>query len=552
MITTSNNNTGHKRVLSPHLLRYLCDDNITINNNKYKDTSGYSARTCCAHWATHTPRATWNKLVRERVISTYLPRRLPPPEILDLFAPRHWAVRARAALGVQVQEEPHLLAQGAAASDLLLAAHGMLEQLAHLRRAESTHENNCVPFKQPIPTHNHAGSPVLTGTQLATCAANQTLNPNTLNRCTCAVCTILWILSHEAHSISTHRQADEGWPIACPNAKNGCAHIQTTDLTPPPPHPHTLQQGPDSSAIVPCKPTHPVTPKHTHTYTHHTPTHLAAGAGLALQVVAAARMHQQRHRLLQLLAALPPLRIREPHACLVVVAAGLGHEGVLVAARVLAVGADVKVVALVAVPARAWLHVNVTQVAAAGKGGGVGVVGVVQDHHGAVLRAPQCVKLVVVALAQVQEGLRVRALGRGWGGFSEQGGASVERRQTGQSPLQSVSVLLACFPDLRATLVKSTYAAVCLSLFCQRSAAYSDIRAPCCISSASLTSCPRQSPSDAVLTAAAAAQLPLGFLSLIIDALGCPIMAIMYMGPLLSTHGCHMHGATPGLNCYLC
>mmetsp|Transcript_16910 Transcript_16910/g.46683 ORF Transcript_16910/g.46683 Transcript_16910/m.46683 type:complete len:427 (-) Transcript_16910:4165-5445(-) len=192
-----------------------------------------------------------------------LPRRLPPPEILDLFAPRHWAVRARAALGVQVQEEPHLLAQGAAASDLLLAAHGMLEQLAHL----------------------------------------------------------------------------------------------------------------------------------------------AAGAGLALQVVAAARMHQQRHRLLQLLAALPPLRIREPHACLVVVAAGLGHEGVLVAARVLAVGADVKVVALVAVPARAWLHVNVTQVAAAGKGGGVGVVGVVQDHHGAVLRAPQCVKLVVVALAQVQEGL---------------------------------------------------------------------------------------------------------------------------------------------------
>lgn len=83
----------------------------------------------------------------------------------------------------------------------------------------------------------------------------------------------------------------------------------------------------------------------------HPHTHLAARAGLALHVVAAARMHQQRHRLLQLLAALPPLRIREAHARLVIVAVGLGHQGVLVAARVLAVGADVEVVALVAVPA---------------------------------------------------------------------------------------------------------------------------------------------------------------------------------------------------------
>jgi hypothetical protein len=37
---------------------------------------------------------------------------------------------------VQVEQAPHLLAQPAATSDLLLAAHRVLEQLAHLQQEE--------------------------------------------------------------------------------------------------------------------------------------------------------------------------------------------------------------------------------------------------------------------------------------------------------------------------------------------------------------------------------------------------------------------------------
>jgi hypothetical protein len=50
----------------------------------------------------------------------------------DAPAARNWAVGCGTALGVQVQQAPHLLAQAAAAGDLLLAAHRMLEQLPHL------------------------------------------------------------------------------------------------------------------------------------------------------------------------------------------------------------------------------------------------------------------------------------------------------------------------------------------------------------------------------------------------------------------------------------
>jgi len=45
----------------------------------------------------------------------------------------HWAVGCGAALGVQVEQAPHLLAQAAATSHLLLAVHGVLEQLPNLQ-----------------------------------------------------------------------------------------------------------------------------------------------------------------------------------------------------------------------------------------------------------------------------------------------------------------------------------------------------------------------------------------------------------------------------------
>jgi len=60
----------------------------------------------------------------------------------------------------------------------------------------------------------------------------------------------------------------------------------------------------------------------------------------------------------------------------------------VVAARVLAVGADVKVRALIAVPPSALFNLTVASVAAAGEGHSVWVVKVVQHHHGAVLGAP--------------------------------------------------------------------------------------------------------------------------------------------------------------------
>jgi len=95
------------------------------------------------------------------------------------------------------------------------------------------------------------------------------------------------------------------------------------------------------------------------------------------------------------------------------------HERVRVALGVLAVGADVKIGALIAVPARARLDLDVAGVAAAGKGGHVGVVDVVQDHHGGVLGAPQGVELEVVVLAEVEEGLQGGRGGWGHGGWKK-------------------------------------------------------------------------------------------------------------------------------------
>lgn len=50
-------------------------------------------------------------------------------------AARHWAVRRGAALGVQVQQAPHLLAQVTASSHLLLALHSVLEERPDLAAA---------------------------------------------------------------------------------------------------------------------------------------------------------------------------------------------------------------------------------------------------------------------------------------------------------------------------------------------------------------------------------------------------------------------------------
>lgn len=49
----------------------------------------------------------------------------------------HWAVGCGTALGVQVEQAPHLLAQAAATSDLLLATNGVLEQLPHLHKEQA-------------------------------------------------------------------------------------------------------------------------------------------------------------------------------------------------------------------------------------------------------------------------------------------------------------------------------------------------------------------------------------------------------------------------------
>ena len=82
---------------------------------------------------------------------------------------------------------------------------------------------------------------------------------------------------------------------------------------------------------------------------------------------------------------------------------------VTVHASFVAADAQVKVWALPAAQPCPRLDLVVATIAGGGEGGGLRVVQVVQHHHAAVLGAPQRVELVVVALAQGQEGLR-----RGW------------------------------------------------------------------------------------------------------------------------------------------
>ena len=77
------------------------------------------------------PLRPHERLVRRAPLAVHA-RRRPPLELLELGAARHRAVGRGAALGVQVEQAPHLLAQVAAARDLLLALHRVLEQLPHL------------------------------------------------------------------------------------------------------------------------------------------------------------------------------------------------------------------------------------------------------------------------------------------------------------------------------------------------------------------------------------------------------------------------------------
>ena len=108
---------------------------------------------------------------------------------------------------------------------------------------------------------------------------------------------------------------------------------------------------------------------------------------------------------------------------------------------VLASCTDVKVRADRAAVAAAVIDLHVAHVAVGGDGGRVGVVQVVQHHHGAVLGPPHGVKLVVpVALAQVEEGLR----GRG----GEKGRVQ-SRRADLAIPYPTVS---SSFPHLGASL----------------------------------------------------------------------------------------------------
>ena len=76
-------------------------------------------------------------------------------------------------------------------------------------------------------------------------------------------------------------------------------------------------------------------------------------------------------------------------------------------ATVLAVGTEVIVCALCASEAMASLNLKPTAVACACKGRSIWVVQMVQHHSTAVLGSPDGVKLVVVALAQRQEGLQI-------------------------------------------------------------------------------------------------------------------------------------------------
>lgn len=70
---------------------------------------------------------------------------------------------------------------------------------------------------------------------------------------------------------------------------------------------------------------------------------------------------------------------------------------------ILAPSADVKVLADGAAPAKAWFNLASTRVAGGNKGRSLRVVYMVQHHHRRVLRPPQGVKLVPVALAKRQE-----------------------------------------------------------------------------------------------------------------------------------------------------
>ena len=73
---------------------------------------------------------------------------------------------------------------------------------------------------------------------------------------------------------------------------------------------------------------------------------------------------------------------------------------------VFAVDADVKIGADGAAIALAWLDLALAIVASGHKGRLLRVVQVIDHHHAAVLGAPQTVKLIVVALAERQEGLQ--------------------------------------------------------------------------------------------------------------------------------------------------
>jgi len=92
--------------------------------------------------------------------------------------------------------------------------------------------------------------------------------------------------------------------------------------------------------------------------------------------------------------------------------AGAHGERVLVAGGHAAVGAHVEVLAHGAAEALPGLDLHAALVARAHERGRVRVVQVVQHHHAAVLGAAHGVELVVVALAQRQEGLPRRAAPR--------------------------------------------------------------------------------------------------------------------------------------------
>ena len=82
---------------------------------------------------------------------------------------------------------------------------------------------------------------------------------------------------------------------------------------------------------------------------------------------------------------------------------GAHHKLMVVTVGLLAVAAHVEVLADGAAEAGARLNLHLALVAGRRKGGRLGVVQVVQDHHAAVLGAAHAVELVVVALAEREE-----------------------------------------------------------------------------------------------------------------------------------------------------